>query len=312
VDASDPDIGDTLTFSLDLAPSGMSINATTGLIEWTPTGADLDDHSVTVKVEDSGAPQLSATQSFTVTVLEVNDPPTINSSAVPTATQDALYTYDVDAIDPNAGDTLTFSLDVAPSGMTVDPASGEIQWTPTNAQVGSNDVTVRVEDTGGLFDTQIFSINVINVNDPPTIISTPVTTGTEGTPYTYDVDASDPDAGDTLTFSLDAAPSGMTINASSGLIQWTPTSGDHPVTVKVEDSGGPQLSATQSFTVTVAPLSATKFFVVDSGVDGTFEYQADGTPMENYGLAAGNIDPRGATPSSTVTAGSRFFRLFLD
>ena len=60
----------------------------------------------------------------------------------------------MDASDPDAGDTLTFSLDSAPSGMTIDANTGVIQWTPSNEQVGSNPVTVRVQDTGGLFDAQ--------------------------------------------------------------------------------------------------------------------------------------------------------------
>ncbi|OGT19669.1 MAG: hypothetical protein A2V90_05725 [Gammaproteobacteria bacterium RBG_16_57_12] len=59
--------------------------------------------------------------------------------------------------------------------------------------------------------------------------------------------------GGTLTFSLDVAPTGMTINASTGLIQWTPSStGNYQVTVRVTDLGG--LFATQSFTITVNPM----------------------------------------------------------
>jgi len=45
-----------------------------------------------------------------------------------------------------------------------------------------------------------------------------------GLPYAYDVDATDPDAGDVLTYSLTTAPAGMSVNPTSGLIAWTPTS----------------------------------------------------------------------------------------
>lgn len=96
------------------------------------------------------------------------------------------------------------------------------------------------------------SVGGTAANAPPAITSTPVTTATVGVPYSYDVNAFDPDAGDTLTFSLTASPAGMTINAATGLIQWTPQAnqaGSNPVTVRVTDSGG--LFATQSFTVTV-------------------------------------------------------------
>ncbi|HEY5871338.1 MAG TPA: Ig domain-containing protein, partial [Candidatus Tectomicrobia bacterium] len=79
---------------------------------------------------------------------------------------------------------------------------------------------------------------------------------TAGQPCNYQVTATDPDAGDVLTYSLTTAPTGMTIQASTGLLAWTPTPaqiGDHSVTVRVVDSGG--LSALQRFTVTVAPVA---------------------------------------------------------
>jgi hypothetical protein len=77
-----------------------------------------------------------------------------------TATVGQLYSYDVDATDPDAGDVLTYSLDVAPAGMTIDSISGLIQWTPTAAQLGLNAVTVRADDGRGAFATQSFSIDV--------------------------------------------------------------------------------------------------------------------------------------------------------
>ena len=117
--------------------------------------------------------------------------------------EDALYSYDVDATDPNTDDTLTFSLDVAPTGMTINDVTGLIEWTPDNGDVGINPVTVRVEDALLAFDTQSFSITVSNVNDSPTITSAPTTSVAEDSLYTYDVEADDPDVGDTLTFSID-------------------------------------------------------------------------------------------------------------
>lgn len=47
-----------------------------------------------------------------------------------------------------------------PVGMVIDPATGVIGWTPASTQVGNHDVTVRVQDTGGLPDLQTFTITV--------------------------------------------------------------------------------------------------------------------------------------------------------
>ncbi len=55
---------------------------------------------------------------------------------------------------------LTFSLPTAPGGMTIDPASGLIRWTPDLSQQGAHDVVVKVEDTQGLFALQGYSLQV--------------------------------------------------------------------------------------------------------------------------------------------------------
>ena len=88
-------------------------------------------------------------------------------------------------------------------------------------------------------------------NQTPIITSTPITTATVGAAYTYNVTATDPD-GNALTFSLTINPTGMTINSTTGLIDWTPTTaGNYNVIVKVSDNGIPVKSITQSFTVIV-------------------------------------------------------------
>ena len=93
--------------------------------------------------------------------------PVITSSPVTTATVGLLYTYDVEAMDTDISHVLTYSLDpVPPSGMAIDPTTGLIQWTPTMPQAGPNDVTVRVTDNIGLFDTQSFTI--VAVPEPAT------------------------------------------------------------------------------------------------------------------------------------------------
>ena len=92
-------------------------------------------------------------------------------------------------------------------------------------------------------------------NRAPSILSTPPTLAEVGQPYSYDVEAIDPD-GDPLTYSLDTAPSGMGINAVSGQITWTPAGdqqGDHAVTVRAQDPSA--LFDSQSFTVAVAAAS---------------------------------------------------------
>jgi hypothetical protein len=87
---------------------------------------------------------------------------------------------------------------------------------------------------------------LLKVVSPPQIISTPLTQGTVGQLYQYDVDAS----GDPIpTFDFVSAPQGMTIETRSGLIKWVPASnGEYAVEVQAENAAG---SDSQNFTLKI-------------------------------------------------------------
>jgi len=247
---TDQSSGDITSWAWDFGDGGTSTDR-------NPThtyNSPPDTYDVTLEVSGPGGTD-SETDYITI---EENFPPEITSNAITEATQDVLYSYNVVATDPNSSDTITFSLDVSPADMQIDPTSGLITWTPTAGQVGGpHNVTVRAEDDNGLFDIQEFTITVSGPqpNQPPEITSTPVTDATEGLLYTYDVEATDPNPSDIITFSLDVSPTGMLIDPSSGLITWTPTGaqigGPHNVTVIALDNGVGTLSDTQEFTITV-------------------------------------------------------------
>ncbi len=293
VAATDPE-SDPITFALDAAPAGMSIDPATGLVTWTPAIAQVGSHGVTVRAGDGKGG--FATQSYTLTVsAPANNPPSIDSTPVTSATEGAVYSYDVDASDAD-GDTLTYSLATAPAGMSIDSANGLISWTPTTAQVGSQSVSVQVEDGKGGSDTQNFDVTVDAIpNTPPTIDSTPVTSVTEGAAYSYDVDASDAD-GDTLSYSLTAAPSGMTIDSATGLIDWIPSAaqiGSHVVVVQVSDGNGGLTN--QSFSVTVNPIPNTA-----PSIDSTPVTTATEGSAYSYDVNASDTDGDTLTYSLTT------------
>ena len=162
VDATDAD-GDTLLYFLTTSPSGMAIDLFSGVITWTPNESQVGDHLVELFVGDQQEQSNSRDfQSFTVTVSPSvgNQAPQITSAPATTATVGQLYTYDVDATDPDIGDDFRFSLQFPPAGAIIDPIIGLIQWTPIQAQAGDNSLTAVVTDNGGLTDTQTFVVNV--------------------------------------------------------------------------------------------------------------------------------------------------------
>ena len=110
------------------------------------------------------------TAAVKVTVNPVNDAPSITSKPVETTRVWASYMYHVNAKDPDSGDSLTYSLVAKPEGMTIDPATGLIEWRPTSAQAGTYDVQIKVEDSNSTpaSDTQLFSITVTSLSSPLT------------------------------------------------------------------------------------------------------------------------------------------------
>lgn len=85
--------------------------------------------------------------------------PTIISNAPGSAMDSAEYTYQVRA-SGQPGDSFTFSLISAPDGMSIDPVTGLIQWTPSISQLGRHEVIVEVVDQLGGVSRQTFSVDV--------------------------------------------------------------------------------------------------------------------------------------------------------
>ncbi len=197
--------------------------------------------------------------------------PVFTSTPVASATQGVPYTYSVTANDDDGG-VLSYSLDVGPTGMSINSASGVIAWTPTAQQVGTQNVLARVTDPTGLFATQPFSIAVADVNDPPVAQNNAYSMVQGGTlnvaaPGVLGND-SDPDAGDTLTaVNFSAASNGtLTPNSNGGFSFTAATTGVKTFTYQAQDSSGAANNtsnvATVSITVSAnrAPIAADDAF----------------------------------------------------
>lgn len=96
-----------------------------------------------------------------------NLPPSITSTAITSVSEDSSYQYNVNAVDPNSGDSITYQLASMPVGMIIDTGTGLIKWTPTNSDVGIHPIIVQAVDSTGLSMIQNFDLTVINTNDAP-------------------------------------------------------------------------------------------------------------------------------------------------
>ncbi len=235
VAAFDENSQDTLTYSLKAGPPGMSINGTSGRVQWSPGNQHTGNHSVIVLVSD-GIHFIN--QSFVLHVININDPPMIVSLPPRNATQDVVYNYQLVATDIDSPQ-LTYTLLNFPAGMVINASTGHIRWTPTKSQVNTHTIIVEASD-GRLADSQTFTLSVSNVNDLPVITSLPPTHTLQGQQYNYEFTVEDYD-NDYLIYSLINAPSRMTLNKTTKTISWTPANEDvrtHQVSLKVADNEG--------------------------------------------------------------------------
>jgi len=103
----------------------------------------------------------------TIPILKTaNQVPIITSTPIISAVANQTYTYQVDVTDPDIGNALTYALSTKPAGMTINPSTGLINWTPISGQIGDNDVIVEVS-AGDKYDTQNFIIAVSETPPAP-------------------------------------------------------------------------------------------------------------------------------------------------
>lgn len=201
---SDPD-GDTLLYSVASKPDWLTFDTGTGNLSGTPANADVAVYSITIGVTDGA---LSDSMNLVLEVINANDPPVISGTPAITVAQDQLYTFTPGLTDLDVGDTHTFSITTdgvagAPAWASFNSGTGKLSGTPGNSHVGIyNNIVISVSDGTASDSLPAFNLTVTNVNDPPVISGTPGTTVTVGQSYSFTPTGSDPDAADTLTYSI--------------------------------------------------------------------------------------------------------------
>jgi len=111
----------------------------------------------------------SADDNTTVYIANINDAPSITSTAIVSVLQDDNYNYLLTATDPDNDDLEFSAVNQLPSWLNlVDNSNGTatLSGVPDNNQVGDSNIRIQVSD-GVLTDSQQYTLSVINVNDMP-------------------------------------------------------------------------------------------------------------------------------------------------
>lgn len=184
--AADADLpANTLTFSLDAgAPEGASVHPSTGVFTWTPAEVQGPGvYPITLRVTDDGSPTLSATQTFTITVNEVNAIPTVSdftktapvNTPIPFSLEDftahfsdgegtALVTLQITSL-PGEG-TLTFNGTPVVVGQEIFAAEiSLLVFTPALDWSGSTSFTWTASD-GNAYATLDATVSLVIDNQP--------------------------------------------------------------------------------------------------------------------------------------------------
>jgi Ca2+-binding RTX toxin-like protein len=274
---ADQDANDVLTLSASLAdgtalPAWLTFDATTRTFTGTPDDAQVGSLDLKVTATDTGT--LSAADTFTLTVTNVNEVPTVAAPLTDQqATEDAPFTFVVQTstfadVDQLHGDQLTYSATredgtALPSWLSFDATTRTFSGIPLNSDVGTLALRVTATDIGNLSVSDTFSLTVTNVNDAPTVAA-PLAdqTGNEDEPFSFTIAANtfaDADLihGDVLTYSATLAdgstlPTWLSFNPTTRTLSGTPGNGDVGVlalTVTATDTGN--LSAATGFALTI-------------------------------------------------------------
>lgn len=219
------------------------------------TGGDSNTNISLGKITDTeGAPDAVEDMVITGQVSKTDGSP----NQAPAGVADAYSTYlntplDIatpgilaNETDADGDGLLAFVVTPPTNGTLVLAMNGGFTYTPTTGYTGADSFSYRVFDGTTFSPATTVSLNVLAA--APAITSTPVTTAIQNVPYTATITATGLPA---PTFSLTTFPEGMAIDATSGVITWTPAAtGDFNVTVQA-DNGSP-VPATQSFTIKVS------------------------------------------------------------
>ena len=289
ITAADADMGDGLSF----AESGLPDFATlvdhgnrTATVHVNPGFADAGPYDVTIRVTDTGVAPASDTESFTLSVLNVNAAPTVADQALSVDENSGNGTLigSVTATDPDSpespespesGDALTFGV-TGGSGKTafvVDESTGAMTVTDSSQldfeAMPVLTLEVVVTDSGGLTDTAIVTVNINDVNEAPTAKDDQSVSLDENTSIAILLAASDPES-DVLTFEVVTPPAHGSLSGEPPSLTYSPSpdfTGEDSLNFKAND--GTKDSNVATVSITVSPVNSPP--VADAGPNENVE-----------------------------------------
>ena len=319
----DPEVVQALTFHLvilenpALFATQPTVATTNGNLRFGVAAATTGTAIVRISLSDNGGTanggvNTTGTQTFTITVNNLNDAPVFSTGSNVTVNEDSgpydqPFATGIDDGDPSTTQVLTFHVVATNSSLfSVQPSiavsTGNLSFTPASNANGITEVQVSLSDDGpnggsevNTSATQSFFITINPVNDPPSITSIADQTFSENgtTTVSFSIDDIDDLVG---SLNVSATSSNMSLVTSGGF-SFSPTASNMTMTVRpscgetgvavitvtVTDGGAPALTSTAVFSVTVTPAPA---FEITGGTEPcpriSVQYDIPSTPGATY------------------------------
>ncbi len=177
----DNDLGDSIRYSAflengQILPSWLTFNPESKTFSGTPHNQDVGTLNIQLKATDIlGA---SSTFNFVLDVLNVDDPPTLQIPIANINTlEDQSFEYSINNQtfkDVDLNDNLSYSVTLSngqalPDWLKFNSETLKFAGTPSNDNVGTIEIKVIATDGSGESAFDIFTLQVINVNDAPIV-----------------------------------------------------------------------------------------------------------------------------------------------
>ena len=318
---SDPE-GSALTFAIATPPAHGTLGAITQLsptsarVTYTPAPDSAVDDTFTFVANDGSLDSAAATAS--IDVLPINDPPAAVMTGLQTL-EDTAVQFTLTGIDVEA-DPLTFAIASGPTHGTlgaiiqVTPTTAHVTYTPAPNSTLDDSFTFTVNDGAATSAAALATIDVVPVNDLPTVLDDAASVAQDAAAAPIDVLGNDSDIEGPLTVTSVGTASHGTASLAAGIVSYAPAagySGTDAFTYTVTDSDG--ATATANVNVTIAsgntpPTATPQTVAVREGAATTIVLAGTDPdlPAQTLTFAIGAAPTSGTlgavTPTSATTA----------